>query len=103
MHASSLRLTVDEYDEATALMPALESSKDLPREEAFLALDEDGETLPSDWYLSVCPSSSSRALSLLLARADDLALDRSAAAFAGLRRRRSAPAWSFQSSCPRKS
>lgn len=45
---------VDEYDEATAIMPALESSKDLPREKEFLALDEDGEALPKDWYLRIC-------------------------------------------------
>lgn len=50
-------LAVDEYDEATALMPALCRSSGLPRERDELALDEDGEDLPSDWYLSVCSSS----------------------------------------------
>ncbi|KAH8082638.1 hypothetical protein HD553DRAFT_62746 [Filobasidium floriforme] len=44
----------DEYDEATALMPAEPHSSNTPSEIPFLALDEDGMELPSDWYLRIC-------------------------------------------------
>lgn len=41
----------DEVDEGTAFFKAAPSSDDLPEQGTFLALDADGESLPSDWYL----------------------------------------------------
>ena len=45
----------DEYDEGTAFMPVVSSSKELPvhPEFEFLALDADGYSLPSDWYMRI--------------------------------------------------
>lgn len=39
--------------QATALMPAEPKSANTPSEIPFMALDEDGMDLPSDWYLLV--------------------------------------------------
>lgn len=46
----------DEYDQGTALMPVVEKSRMLPESDkfSFLALDEDGFELPSDWYMRIC-------------------------------------------------
>lgn len=41
----------DEVDEGTAMFKTAESSQMEPTTGAFLALDVDGESLPSDWYL----------------------------------------------------
>ncbi|OJA19220.1 hypothetical protein AZE42_10898 [Rhizopogon vesiculosus] len=45
----------DEYDEGTAFMPVVSSSKELPVHPQFdfLALDADGHSLPSDWYMRI--------------------------------------------------
>ncbi|KAG2147498.1 hypothetical protein DEU56DRAFT_784290 [Suillus clintonianus] len=45
----------DEYDEGTAYMPVVSSSKQLPVHPQFdfLALDADGHSLPSDWYMRI--------------------------------------------------
>ncbi|KAF8627290.1 hypothetical protein AX17_006335 [Amanita inopinata Kibby_2008] len=46
----------DEYDEGTAFLPAVPSKRQLPAHERFpfLALDEEGYDLPSDWYMRIC-------------------------------------------------
>ncbi|KAH0590020.1 hypothetical protein H2248_000198 [Termitomyces sp. 'cryptogamus'] len=46
----------DEYDEGTAFMPVIEKKRMLPVSDRypFLALDEDGYNLPSDWYMRIC-------------------------------------------------
>ncbi|KAG2024035.1 hypothetical protein CC2G_001632 [Coprinopsis cinerea AmutBmut pab1-1] len=46
----------DEYDEGTALMPAVTHKHKLPVSErwTFMALDQDGHDLPSDWYMRIC-------------------------------------------------
>ncbi|KAG0703458.1 hypothetical protein DFH29DRAFT_998455 [Suillus ampliporus] len=45
----------DEYDEGTAFIPVVSSSKQLPVHPQFdfLALDADGHSLPSDWYMRI--------------------------------------------------
>ncbi|KAG1741796.1 uncharacterized protein EDB91DRAFT_1129404 [Suillus paluster] len=45
----------DEYDEGTAFIPVVSSSKELPVHPQFnfLALDADGHSLPSDWYMRI--------------------------------------------------
>ncbi|KAF7292859.1 hypothetical protein MIND_01184900 [Mycena indigotica] len=47
----------DEYDEGTAFLPVVPKSSMLPDSEGerwpFLALDEDGFDLPSDWYMRI--------------------------------------------------
>ena len=43
----------DEVDEGTAIYKLAPTRADLPVQGAFLALDADGEILPSDWYLQV--------------------------------------------------
>ncbi|KAF7297924.1 hypothetical protein HMN09_01013200 [Mycena chlorophos] len=45
----------DEYDEGTAFLPVVSKAKQLPESERwpFLALDEDGFDLPSDWYMRI--------------------------------------------------
>jgi hypothetical protein len=43
----------DEVDEGTAIFKVTPTRADLPVEGTFLALDADGELLPSDWYLRV--------------------------------------------------
>ncbi|KAG2134923.1 uncharacterized protein EDB93DRAFT_1172026 [Suillus bovinus] len=45
----------DEYDEGTAFMPVVSSSKQLPIHPQFnfIALDADGHSLPSDWYMRI--------------------------------------------------
>jgi len=45
----------DEYDEGTAFMPVVSSSRQLPVHSQFnfLALDADGHSLPSDWYMRI--------------------------------------------------
>ncbi|KAG1768814.1 hypothetical protein EDD22DRAFT_949266 [Suillus occidentalis] len=45
----------DEYDEGTAFMPVVCSSRQLPvhSQFGFLALDADGHSLPSDWYMRI--------------------------------------------------
>ncbi|PPQ69203.1 hypothetical protein CVT26_003643 [Gymnopilus dilepis] len=46
----------DEYDEGTAFMPIVEHKRNLPVSDKFrfMALDEDGYDLPSDWYMRIC-------------------------------------------------
>ncbi|OSD05759.1 hypothetical protein PYCCODRAFT_1384775 [Trametes coccinea BRFM310] len=46
----------DEYDEGTAFMPVVSRKSQLPVHEKyrFMALDEDGFDLPSDWYMRIC-------------------------------------------------
>ncbi|KIY45503.1 hypothetical protein FISHEDRAFT_49223, partial [Fistulina hepatica ATCC 64428] len=46
----------DEYDEGTALMPVAASQNDVPlsNQFPFMALDEDGYELPSDWFMRIC-------------------------------------------------
>ncbi|KAF8878452.1 hypothetical protein BD779DRAFT_1628560, partial [Infundibulicybe gibba] len=46
----------DEYDEGTAFMPVVEKKRMLPESDKypFMALDEDGFDLPSDWYMRIC-------------------------------------------------
>ncbi|HUU03454.1 MAG TPA: glycoside hydrolase family 71/99-like protein [Myxococcota bacterium] len=41
----------DEVDESTAIYKAAPTQSDLPTSGQFLALDQDGYSLPSDWYL----------------------------------------------------
>jgi hypothetical protein len=41
----------DELDEGTAILPIAPSRADTPADGRFLAADEDGCALPSDWYL----------------------------------------------------
>jgi hypothetical protein len=43
----------DEVDEATAVMPVITQTEDLPPGSRLIALDHDGCDLPSDWYLQV--------------------------------------------------
>ncbi|KAH9487307.1 hypothetical protein JR316_0001379 [Psilocybe cubensis] len=44
----------DEYDEGTAFMPIVEHKRDLPESDnyRFMALDEDGYDVPSDWFVT---------------------------------------------------
>ncbi|KAK0245191.1 hypothetical protein EDD85DRAFT_917433 [Armillaria nabsnona] len=46
----------DEYDEGTAFMPIVTKKSMLPQSDKyrFMALDEDGYDLPSDWYMRIC-------------------------------------------------
>ncbi|KAH7908785.1 hypothetical protein BJ138DRAFT_1174013 [Hygrophoropsis aurantiaca] len=46
----------DEYDEGTAYMPVVSKKSMLPVHDKyqFMALDEDGYDLPSDWYMRIC-------------------------------------------------
>ncbi|KAG5651099.1 hypothetical protein H0H81_009855 [Sphagnurus paluster] len=46
----------DEYDEGTAFLPVVEKKTHLPESDKhlFLALDEDGYDIPSDWYMRIC-------------------------------------------------
>lgn len=46
----------DEYDEGTAYMPVVPYKRQLPVSDKFrfMALDEDGYDLPSDWYMRIC-------------------------------------------------
>lgn len=46
----------DEVDEATAVMPVVTQTEDLPPGTRLIALDHDGCDLPSDWYLRVSGS-----------------------------------------------
>jgi len=44
----------DEYDEGTAILPAVALKRNLPSGGDFIALDADGDlSLPSDWYLKI--------------------------------------------------
>jgi hypothetical protein len=44
----------DEYDEGTAILPAVALKRNLPSGGGFIALDADGDlSLPSDWYLKI--------------------------------------------------
>ena len=44
----------DEYDESTAILPAVALKRNLPSGGKFIALDADGDlSLPSDWYLKI--------------------------------------------------
>jgi hypothetical protein len=43
----------DEMDEGTAMLKMAETSADLPAGSSMVALDADGISLPSDWYLQV--------------------------------------------------
>ncbi|MCI4429827.1 MAG: DUF5011 domain-containing protein, partial [Burkholderiales bacterium] len=43
----------DEVDEGTAMYKIAESSSQMPTSGKFLPLNADGETVPSDWYLSL--------------------------------------------------
>ncbi|ESK95835.1 xylosidase arabinosidase [Moniliophthora roreri MCA 2997] len=46
----------DEYDEGTALMPAVAKKESLPisHHYSLMSLDEDGYNIPSDWYMRIC-------------------------------------------------
>ncbi|ESK95731.1 xylosidase arabinosidase [Moniliophthora roreri MCA 2997] len=46
----------DEYDEGTALMPAVAKKELLPVSHRYplMSLDEDGYDIPSDWYMRIC-------------------------------------------------
>ncbi|KAF7978939.1 hypothetical protein HWV62_44153 [Athelia sp. TMB] len=50
----------DEYDEGTAFMPVVQTKRQVPLPAGeggkykFMALDEDGYDLPSDWYMRIC-------------------------------------------------
>jgi len=44
----------DEVDEGTAIYKVAATRDDLPAEGNWLALDADGQSLPSDWYLRLC-------------------------------------------------
>ncbi|KAI0935767.1 hypothetical protein AcV5_004092 [Taiwanofungus camphoratus] len=46
----------DEYDEGTAYLPVVTSKRQVPVNDKykFMALDEDGFDLPSDWYMRIC-------------------------------------------------
>ncbi|KAG9016874.1 hypothetical protein FRB93_009404 [Tulasnella sp. JGI-2019a] len=45
----------DDFNQGTALMPAVPLTRSLPNERKFLALDADGDTsLSPDWYLRIC-------------------------------------------------
>jgi hypothetical protein len=43
------------YDEGTALMPVVQTKRQVPVSDKFhfMALDEDGHDLPSDWYATI--------------------------------------------------
>ena len=41
----------DEVDEGTAMFKVAATSRDAPKDAAFVTLDVDGEAVPSDWYL----------------------------------------------------
>ena len=41
----------DEVDEATAMFKLAATAADAPAQGSFVTLDEDGQSLPSDWYL----------------------------------------------------
>ncbi len=43
----------DEVDEGTAMFKTVANSANLPVEARYVALDADGCTLPSDWYLTL--------------------------------------------------
>ncbi len=43
----------DESDEGTCLMPTTATTNESPREGTWLALDADGERVPSDWYVQL--------------------------------------------------
>ncbi|KLO08176.1 hypothetical protein SCHPADRAFT_944668 [Schizopora paradoxa] len=43
----------DEYDEATAILPIVQTKRQVPTPGKFLALDEDGYDLPSDWFMRI--------------------------------------------------
>lgn len=43
----------DEVNEGTAIFKAASTRKDAPQQGYWLALDADGQTLPSDWYLQL--------------------------------------------------
>ncbi|KAK7047409.1 hypothetical protein VNI00_006640 [Paramarasmius palmivorus] len=51
-----LGATWDEYDAGTALLPAVVNQKLLPvsHYHPLMSLDEDGYSLPSDWYMRIC-------------------------------------------------
>lgn len=53
MPLSSLFIYSDRYDEGTVLLPVVEKKSMLPKSDKweFMALDEDGYDLPSDWYV----------------------------------------------------
>ncbi|MGE0801056.1 MAG: glycoside hydrolase family 71/99-like protein [Lautropia sp.] len=46
----------DEVDEATAVMPVVARTEELPPGTGLIALDHDGCKLPSDWYLRISGS-----------------------------------------------
>lgn len=43
------KLIIGRYDEATAILPIVQTKRQVPTPGKFLALDEDGYDLPSDW------------------------------------------------------
>ncbi len=52
MNAKSVYIAMfDEVDEGTAMFKLAENDNMIPKEGYWLPLDEDGYTLPSDWYL----------------------------------------------------
>jgi hypothetical protein len=56
----------DEVDESTAMFKVAASPRDAPDDVEMVTLDEDGEPLPSDWYLRLARETQKR---LRLARA----------------------------------
>ncbi|KAK2459789.1 hypothetical protein APHAL10511_008221 [Amanita phalloides] len=46
----------DEYDEGTAILPAVPNKRLLPVHDSFpfMGLDADGYDVPSDWYMRIC-------------------------------------------------
>mmetsp|Transcript_24166 Transcript_24166/g.48507 ORF Transcript_24166/g.48507 Transcript_24166/m.48507 type:complete len:517 (+) Transcript_24166:308-1858(+) len=44
----------DEVDEGTAIFKVASRQSDVPVDGKWLTLDADGQSLPSDWYLSLC-------------------------------------------------
>lgn len=50
----------DEVDEGTAMFKVAASSRDAPADVPMVTLDEDGENLPSDWYLRLAREAQKR-------------------------------------------
>lgn len=46
----------DEVDEGTAILKLAETQRDVPRDGSFMAMDFEGSSLPSDWYLRLAGS-----------------------------------------------
>ncbi|MFD2864906.1 glycoside hydrolase family 71/99-like protein [Mucilaginibacter antarcticus] len=48
----------DEVDEGTAMYKAAPTAAERPANEKYLSLDQDGQSLPSDWYLQLAQGTS---------------------------------------------